>query len=155
MMLLNLDKYVAISICFFLTAIIERTPPNIELGPQTTFISIYSSVNLTCLVSGSPQPLIQWFKDNSPLTGEVFPFYHIQSVEVNDRGVYHCKATNLEGSVESNGAVINILGIQQYTVELYIPLGAFGVTTFSDEVEQESRRLVNNVSQDNCMTVSM
>jgi hypothetical protein len=129
-----------------LTAVVERTRPVIVRGPQTTFVGIYSSVNLTCIVSGSPQPSIQWFKDNAPLPGEVYPSYFIQSVELNDRGVYHCVAINSVGSVESNGAVINILGIQQYTVELTIPLVAFGVTTFSDQVVTASRGLVNNVS---------
>ena len=55
---------------------------------------------------------------------------------------------NSLGSVNSNVAVINIIGIQQYTVELFIPLALFGETTFTDEVVQMSRRLVNNVSRD-------
>ena len=131
---------------FILTAIIERSAPRIEKGPQTTFVGIYSSVNLTCVVSGSPQPSIQWYKDNAPLPGEVYPSYYIQSVELDDRGVYHCKAMNSEGSVVSNAAVINILGVQQYTVELFIPLLGFGVSTFSDQVVVSSRSLVNNVS---------
>lgn len=118
----------------------------IERGPQTTFVGIYSSVNLTCITSGSPQPSIQWYKDDAPLPGQVYPSYFIQSVELNDRGVYHCVATNSEGSVRSNGAVINILGIQQYTLELFLPLAAFGVSTFSDQVVDTSRELVTDVS---------
>ena len=132
---------------FFLTAIVERSAPLIEKGPQTTFVGIYGSVNLTCVVSGSPQPTIQWYKDNAALQGEVYPSYYIQSVELDDRGVYHCEAMNSEGSVVSNEAVINILGIQQYTVELFVPLVGFGVSTFSDQVVETSRRLVDNVSQ--------
>lgn len=129
-----------------MTAIVQRTRPVIVRGPQTTFVGIYSSVNLSCIVSGSPQPTIQWYKDDAPLQGQVYPSYFIQSVELNDRGVYHCEAMNSEGSVESSRAVINILGIQQYTVGLFIPLAAFGVPTFSDQVVLESRGLVDDVS---------
>lgn len=124
----------------------QKTRPVIERGPQTTFVGIYSSVNLSCIVSGSPQPSIQWYKDDAPLQGQVYPSYYIQSVELNDRGVYYCEAMNSEGTVESSRAVINILGIQQYTVELSIPLAVFGVQTFSDQVVLMSRGLVNNVS---------
>lgn len=127
-------------------AVVVRSLPRIERGPQTTFVGIYSPVNLTCVVSGSPQPSIQWYKDGALLPGEVYPSYFIQSVEVDDRGVYHCEATNSEGSVQSSGAVINILGVQQYTVELFIPLVAFGVSTFSDQVVAASRGLVTSVS---------
>ena len=129
-----------------MTAIVQKTRPVIERGPQTTFVGIYSSVNLSCIVSGSPQPSIQWYKDDAPLQGQVYPSYYIQSVELNDRGVYYCEAMNSEGTVESSRAVINILGIQQYTVELSIPLAVFGVQTFSDQVVLMSRGLVNNVS---------
>lgn len=123
------------------------TAPKIEKGPQTTFVGIYSSVNLTCVVSGSPQPTIQWFKDNFPLQGEIYPSYFIQSVELSDRGVYHCEAMNSVGSVTSNTAVINIIGIQQYIVDLNIPLSGFGVTSFSDDVVDTSRNLINSVSR--------
>ena len=129
-----------------MTAIVQNTRPVIEKGPQTTFVGIYSSVNLSCIVSGSPQPSIQWYKDNAPLQGQVYLAFYIQSVELSDRGVYHCVAMNSEGTVESSRAVINILGIQQYTVELFIPLPAFGVQTFSDQVVSTSRLLVNSVS---------
>ena len=136
------------SICCFLSfdlAVTILEAPRIERGPQTTFAGIYSSVNLSCVVSGSPQPSVQWFKDNSPLSGQVYPFYFIQSVELDDRGVYHCEGVNSEGSVVSNPAVLNILGIQQYVVELFIPLAGFGVSSFSSDVIQQSRRLVSRV----------
>lgn len=133
-------------IYYFPVAIVVNTPPKIEQGPQTMFTNIYSSVNLTCVVSGSPQPSIRWFKDNSLLAGQIFPSYFIQSIELNDRGVYHCEATNTEGTVKSEPAVINILGIQQYIIDLFIPLRSFGVSTFSDQVVETSRELVTTVS---------
>ena len=133
-----------LSFCLALTVL---AAPSIERGPQTTFASIYSSVNLSCVVSGSPQPSVQWYKDNAPLSGQVYPFYFIQSVELDDRGVYHCEGVNSEGSVVSNPAVLNILGVQQYVVDLFIPLAGFGVLNFSSEVVEISRDLVSTVRQ--------
>ena len=130
---------------------VTNSPPVIIQGPQTAFVGIYGFVNLTCVASGSPQPTIQWYKDNALLQGEVFPSYVIQSVELNDRGVYHCEATNDLGTVRSQTAVVNILGIQQYVVELLIPLRGFGVSTFSDVVVDNARSLVNTVSK--CSTI--
>ena len=126
---------------------VETSPPAIVTGPQTAFVSIYSSVNLSCVVSGSPQPSIQWFKDNTPLSGEVFPSFFIESVDLNDRGVYHCEATNTQGVARSAAAVINIVGIQQYVIDLYIPLGAFGVSSFNDEVVEKSKTIVTQVTK--------
>ena len=98
------------------------------------------------MVSGSPQPTIQWYKDDALLPGEVFPSYFIQSVELDDRGVYHCEATNNQGTVRSQMAVVNILGIQQYVVELFIPLVGFQVSSFSQPVIDKSKELVSSVS---------
>lgn len=121
-----------------------NSPPTIDQGPQTTFVGIYSHVNLTCIVSGSPQPTIQWYKDDVALPGEVFSSYFIESVELNDRGVFHCEATNTLGTAKSSPAVINLVGIQQYVVDIFIPLSAFGGSSF-DQVIETSKGLVTKV----------
>lgn len=134
---------------------IQNSAPAIVSAPQTAFVSIYGSVNLTCVVSGSPQPSIQWFKDGAPLPGEVFPSFFIESVDLNDRGVYHCEATNSLGVARSAAAVINIIGIQQYTIDLFIPLFGFGVSSFNDEVVQKSKTIVTQVTYDSRCSVCL
>ena len=123
----------------------EDSPPTIVQGPQTDFVDIYSSTTLTCIVSGSPQPTIQWFKDDVILPDEVFSSYYIQSVQLDDRGVYHCEAKNRLGTTKSSPAVINIVGIQQYIVDLIIPINAFGVSSFDQAVVDQSKDLVTTV----------
>ena len=124
---------------------VSGSPPTIIHGPQSIFVGIYDNVTLTCAASGSPQPTIHWYKDNTLLQGEVSPSYIIQSVQLNDRGVYHCEAANELGTVKSQRAVVNIVGIQQYVVELFVPLGEFEVSTFSQEIIQMSKDLVDMV----------
>lgn len=50
-------------------------------------------------------------------------------MELDNRGVYHCEATNVVGQAKSDPAVININGIQQYIVDLIFPVvGPLNIT---------------------------
>lgn len=84
--------------------------PTISQGPQSTFVNHYDSVNLTCIVSGAPQPSVQWYKDGQPLTGENLQYLYISSLDYLTRGVYNCTVTNRAGTV-SDTAIVNINGM--------------------------------------------
>jgi len=88
----------------------EIASPQIITGLQTVTVNLYQSVNLTCVASGNPQPSIAWYKDGRIITGESSPLLVIQEVELSDRGVYNCTATNTLGTASSS-AVININGM--------------------------------------------
>ena len=88
-----------------------QLPPVIIVSPVTTFLRLYQRLVLRCIATGNPQPTIAWYKDGRGIAREVSPLLVIEEVELSDRGVYHCTATNTLGNVNSTSAVINIIGV--------------------------------------------
>jgi len=93
------------------SGITTQLPPVIVVSPITTFLRLYQRLVLRCIATGNPQPTIAWFKDGRKIAGEVSLLLVIEEVELSDRGVYHCTATNTLGNVNSTPAVINIIGV--------------------------------------------
>ncbi|XP_061490012.1 hemicentin-1 isoform X2 [Rhineura floridana] len=84
-----------------------RVPPTIRGADTPKEVSVILSQNATleCRVSGSPFPIIQWFKDGKPLflgdpnikvldKGQIL---HIKSARRIDKGRYQCSAANSAG----------------------------------------------------------
>ena len=95
----------------FIVEVTVNTPPEITQGPEDKDVALFSSVTLSCMTMGNPEPLIQWYKDDKPL--DVFgQVYTINSIQPNDRGFYRCRATSIAFSetVDSNNASILIKG---------------------------------------------
>ena len=88
-----------------------QLPPVIDVSPVTTFLRLYQRLVLRCIATGYPQPTIAWYKDGRRIAREVSSLLVIEEVELSDRGVYHCTATNTLGNVNSTSAVINIIGV--------------------------------------------
>ena len=44
---------------------------------------------------------------------------------IDDRGSYHCTASNTEGAVMSNAALLSLTNIRQYTVPVFTDLAGF------------------------------
>ncbi|XP_054986449.1 LOW QUALITY PROTEIN: vascular endothelial growth factor receptor 1 [Sorex araneus] len=72
-------------------------------------VSVSSSTTLHCQANGVPEPQITWFKNNHQIQqepgiilGPGSSTLFIERVTEEDEGVYHCKATNQKGSVESS-----------------------------------------------------
>ncbi|XP_007522452.2 vascular endothelial growth factor receptor 1 [Erinaceus europaeus] len=72
-------------------------------------VSVSSSTTLHCQAHGVPEPQITWFKNHHQIqqepgiilgTGSSTLF--IERVTEEDEGVYHCRATNQKGTVESS-----------------------------------------------------
>ena len=85
------------------------TPPTVKDLPN-----LFASVNLTCQVSGVPQPTIQWYKDGSVMERQRLPRLEIKEVHLSDRGRYHCETSNTISGSEmidtSENVVLNIKG---------------------------------------------
>ena len=85
-------------------------PPTITKPPSDTIADLYGRVELTCVATGNPQPIIHWFKDGKRLS--MFdadpPTLLIEEMTLNDRGLYHCEATNTAGKDVSVASVLNL-----------------------------------------------
>ena len=68
---------------------------------------------MRCLASGSPQPVIRWFKDRKPL--ELIPgntrvsvlsdgSLQFRNLTMSDRGMFECEAANVLGVTYSGRA---------------------------------------------------
>ena len=77
-----------------MSSTVDYVPPTISISPQSVTNLLYSPVNLTCTVQGSPVPLISWYKDGSEINGEHSGTYYISELTVDRRGLYHCTATS-------------------------------------------------------------
>lgn len=117
--LLKIHVYTIIPV--LLTAVAAESAPTISQGPQDTVVDLYDEVSLVCMASGNPQPTIQWFKDGQMIMEENSQTLTISSIDLPDRGLYSCTATNTQGSATSERAVVNIRGIQQYLMAVYVP----------------------------------
>lgn len=90
--------------------------PQIKKAPEITSGRLYTSVSLTCMAVGSPNPSIGWYKDNRPIiTNNSDPsILSISELDLSDRGFYHCEATNIihgvKVSVNSTAVLLNITG---------------------------------------------
>ncbi|XP_066115041.1 vascular endothelial growth factor receptor 1 isoform X2 [Saccopteryx bilineata] len=72
-------------------------------------VAVSSSTTLDCHANGVPEPQITWFKNNRKIQqepgiilGPGSSTLFIERVTEEDEGVYHCKATNQKGTVESS-----------------------------------------------------
>ena len=60
--------------------------------------------------SGNPEPVITWYKDATEIVGATQSELFIREVDLGDRAVYHCVASNSFGNVTSKQAFLNIRG---------------------------------------------
>ena len=96
---------------FFVVTV--NSPPTIVTPPQNQDVPLSSLVNLTCFVTGAPQPAITWYFDGTPIMGATSPVYIIDSIQPNQRGMYSCRAQN-SGGMDSASALVTINGIVNY-----------------------------------------
>ena len=65
---------------------------------------------LECVSSGNPEPVITWYKDAIEIVGATQSELIIPEVDLGDRAVYHCMASNSLGNITSKQAFLNIRG---------------------------------------------
>ena len=66
------------------------------LPPNVLTRDLYSTLRVSCMASGNPTPLIEWFKGNSttPLSNVVDGVMEISELGLSDRGFYYCTVFN-------------------------------------------------------------
>ena len=94
-------------------------PPDIVMEPEVEeFPQLFTAINITCGVFGTPQPNISWYKDGVLLPLQESQTLLIREVTLEDRGIYRCVAENFDpntGQVKkfrdiSSDTVLNIKG---------------------------------------------
>ena len=91
--------------------------PQIIQPPTNTSGNLHSITNLTCKATGSPNPIILWYKDNVsiPYNNTDGSMLLFSKLKLEDRGLYHCEAKSIINgkvvSVTSSRVLLNISGL--------------------------------------------
>ena len=98
--------------CIIVAAVTSRISPVIKQPPQNITGTLFSTVTLTCLAEGFPQPQIHWFKDGTRLITQSSTSSELMIEELtpSTRGFYSCEAVNSADTVRSKDALVNIRG---------------------------------------------
>ena len=86
--------------------------PIIRIQPRGRTDRLFDKVTLMCSADGNPDPVIRWYKDGVALEGpqSVGGVYTIDRIKPEDRGTYHCQASNTVGTAMSVLAKVLIEG---------------------------------------------
>lgn len=95
----------------------EMEVPSFTEKLQPLEIKETESATLSVTVTGSPQPKIQWFKDDAPVQidnvhivakdeGSGHYVLTIKEAKITDKGSYSCKATNEAGEARTEASVM-------------------------------------------------
>lgn len=84
--------------------------PTIIAPPVSQAYLLHDTAYISCLAASEPAPTYQWFFNNIEIEGENSPNLIIYPIKPENRGVYHCIATNRAGSDESKKAQVSIKG---------------------------------------------
>lgn len=81
-------------------------------GAQT--LSPGQTLTLTAAASGTPAPTLQWYKNDTPISGATSGTYSIGSVVTSDSGAYKLVATNAAGSATSDVVTVTVGSASAY-----------------------------------------
>ena len=84
--------------------------------PQNLSVLTRESVTINCNITALPRPIVTWLRNNDTVEynerlqlledGSLY----ISNVMLTDDGVYQCTATNINGTVESDYGVVEVMG---------------------------------------------
>ncbi|VDI13303.1 heparan sulfate proteoglycan 2 (perlecan) [Mytilus galloprovincialis] len=100
---------------------IETTVPTATVTPDRTTITQGTTGTIRCSVTGTPQPTITWSKSREQLTTRhqvVGEMLRITNSQVEDRGVYICRAENTAG-LGQGWAIVEVERRAQPKLDIY------------------------------------
>ncbi|XP_076878856.1 vascular endothelial growth factor receptor 3 isoform X2 [Brachyhypopomus gauderio] len=111
--------------------------PRYRHNPVNQTVNVSTSLQMECVVEGSPSPQLSWSKDNQPLhpgSGILLQDSNrtlsIQRVREEDAGLYTCTACNQRGCIHSS-ATVSVIGSDDNTnVEIVILIGTGVIAIF-------------------------
>lgn len=83
-------------------------PPSITQHPSHYTSCLNDSATFSVSAIGTPPIQYQWYNTNGLISGATNSTYTINAVSLNDASSYYCKATNMCGNDQSNGATLSI-----------------------------------------------
>ncbi|XP_051776733.1 low affinity immunoglobulin gamma Fc region receptor III-A-like [Erpetoichthys calabaricus] len=93
---------------------VEYAPMNTEItGHPINCIVKGTSVTLNCKASANPPSNYTWVKENSShvRSGEQL---HINMVDENHAGSYHCEATNIHGTAKAAAVTLTVVDLSEW-----------------------------------------
>ncbi|CAF2138019.1 unnamed protein product, partial [Rotaria magnacalcarata] len=89
---------------------IRPEPPTVLEQLQPVVTGLYQKVVLRCVISGTPQPTIEWYKDGQQITSNTTyenfrATYTIWETSGSSSGMYTCRAFNEAGFNECTASV--------------------------------------------------
>ncbi|KAF5283747.1 hypothetical protein FQR65_LT02641 [Abscondita terminalis] len=111
--------------------------PKVTVEPQQVTVDQGSTIEIRCIATGSPAPTIKWTRVNDPLSTnaqQIGPVLKIQNVQIRDRGVYVCVASNNNG-IAQGSSIIEVERREAPVIEIH-PSKALTVTSGGSLVMQ-------------------
>lgn len=84
-------------------------PPTIIMQPTSQSVQVGNPALFSVSYQGDNSFSVQWYKNNTPIQGQVSSSLSINSVAESDAGSYTVKVTNNGGSVTSDAAVLTVI----------------------------------------------
>jgi len=92
-------------------AVLVSTSPEIVAQPQSVITNAAATVSFAVTANGQAPLAYQWFKDNTPLSGETESTLVLTNVQTADDGSYTVRVTHTGGSVFSEPATLTVFAL--------------------------------------------
>lgn len=95
----------------YLRKVVVQDAPIIQEKLTDTIVNRNTTLILSCIISGIPEPTIEWFKDDQVFSRGTNTYSSrvaklvIENTQEHEEGFYKCVATNVCGSSETNCSV--------------------------------------------------
>ncbi|NLE00239.1 MAG: hypothetical protein GX640_10230 [Fibrobacter sp.] len=88
---------------------VSGSAPKITSHPVSKTVTEGESVSISVSATGSGNLYYSWYKNDSPIGGEILSSYSISNTTSSDAGSYRCVVSNSYGTVSSNAAVLTVV----------------------------------------------
>jgi len=110
--------------------------PNIIKQPISDTICAGDSIIFEVKVTGRPDFIFQWFKNDIPIDNATDSIYKIPNAEIQDSGSYACLIKNSVGEIMSNYAYLKVYKLSsQFEVDESIQTGVYSIKYTGDAPE--------------------
>ncbi|KAK7486747.1 hypothetical protein BaRGS_00022031, partial [Batillaria attramentaria] len=124
--------------------VLSEAPTIIKPPDARRVVAEGTSINMTCRVTGKPDPMITWYKDDQQITGGRYKIMRtgdlsIKQVVLSDAGSYTCEAQNNFNTTSASGLLLvrRKTQIEQAPLDLEVNAGTDAKFTCSGTTDPE------------------